>query len=175
MQEASMYLGDSYANAFVHELAWEGRTLAYARLAGRPAFVRAMAAGLMNGIAMSIADGKSRRVLSGVSEARSLFNRIGKDIGVATFFSVNLFSSDKNFSYIIGKDKEFLNRTFMALLRRRPIVCHESWNMVKVFNDLNYLEKIDGMGVMGYKITWNDQLVNEYLSEQVRMKKLKFW
>ncbi len=173
--EASMHLGDSYATGFVHEAAWdESDHLVYARIAGRPAFVRAMAAGLLRGEAMKLMPPDGPRYVYGGEEARSVYNRLDRDVGLATYFSTRLFATDGGHSFIVGRDKEFLNRTFYLLLRRRPVVYHESWNIVEVYHRHKFLKEIDGFGVKGYRITWNDREVCRHLGDLVRKGKLRF-
>lgn len=173
--EASMHFGGSYATAFVHEVAWdESNTLVYARIAGRPAFVRAMAAGALRGEAMNLRLPDGLRYLYGREEARSIYNRLDRDLGLATYFSTRLFSTDGGYSFIVGRDREFLNRTFYLLLRRRPVVYHESWNMVDVYHRQKLLKELEGFGVRGYRINWNDQEVCRRLGDLVRKGKLTF-
>lgn len=173
--EASMHFGDSFATAFVHEAAWdESNTLVYARIAGRPAFARAMAAGLLRGEAMNLRLPSASRYVYGREEARSVYNRLDRDLGLATYFSTRLFSTDGGYAFIVGRDREFLNKTFYLLLRRRPVVYHESWNMVEVYHRQRLLKELEGFGVRGYRINWNDQEVCRQLGDLVRRGKLRF-
>ncbi len=173
--EASMYLGDSYATGFIHQAAWDDyNRLIFARIAGRPAFVRAMTAGLLMNKSVLFKMSEGTKYFRGDDQARSIYNRLDKDVGVATFFSKQLFSTDGPSSFIVGKEKAFLNETFYKLLRRKAIIYHEEWNFVKVYTELGFLKEIDGFGLKGYEISWMETEVNKYIGNLVRERRLSF-
>ena len=176
LQAAAKY-NDSYATAYIHKLAWtktgHRNTIVYARIAGKPTFVKAIAGNLYRGNHIRIQFPKEAQYLYGSTEARCLYHRVDK-IGIATYFSTSLFNSNSNISYLIGQDQNQINQAFTSILRSKPICFADQWNMKELLTDLQLITEIETYNVDACEIFWDEEKINGHISHLVRNNMLTF-
>lgn len=173
MEQCIMAIDKTCANGYLHRAVYDGTSIVYARIGGKPVHVKAITAGLFNKKSMVVLD-ENRTRRWGLESSRAYFNRLDKHIGVATYFCNELFSVNSEYSYIIGPDKSFIHRVFRSLLRRRAIIYHEEWNMLNIFRYLNLIKELEGHGILGVKVIWDEDAVNTHLGSLVKQKQLTF-
>jgi len=174
LKPCSMMIDNQYASGYIHQAALDGDSLIYARYAGKPVHVKAITAGLFNRRPLITIEGKKRVYFYGSEEGSCYFNRIGKQVGVATYHSKLLFSVNEANSYIIGKDMPFVHRVFRSLLRRRAVLLHEEWDMLSIYKELGLVDELTGIGVVGICVRWDEEKVNAHISTLVSSGRLNF-
>ncbi|MFA5352698.1 MAG: hypothetical protein WC291_00555 [Thermodesulfovibrionales bacterium] len=170
-----MTLGKSRAYAHFEQIAWTDKnTIVYARFAGKPVFVKAMAGNLSQGKQIVIQrEDRERHYYRGDAHCRILFHKI-ENVGIATYYNRDLFSTNASRSFIIGKDEAFIKDAFQAIVSQKPIMMHESWDMTKILTDMDLLTPIDSHGCKAYEAVWDNDKINDNIAELVRGKVLTF-
>lgn len=169
---------DSFASGYIHQIAWanSGRNenIIFARIAGKQTLVKAMAGNLYRGnyIRMNMPD-NTTKYLYGAEKAKCTLFKIDK-IGVATYYSTDIFNPNSNISYIIGRTEEDIDKAFRAILRNKPVCCHEAWEIKTIMKDMELINKIDSYGISAYEVIWDEERINQRICELVKDGKLTF-
>jgi hypothetical protein len=167
----------SYASAYMQEAVWRKNNhideLVYARIAGKPTLVKAIAAILMRGEYVRAVHEEKTKWLYGIKHSKCLYHKIDK-IAVATYYCKDLLNPHSNTTILIGKDQQLIQNAFKSILRKKPILLHEKWDTSKIFSELDLLTKLDSYEISGYEIIWNTERINEHISNLVKDKKLIF-
>lgn len=167
----------SYASAYMQEAVWRKNNhtdeLVYARIAGKPTLVKAIAAILMRGEYVRITYKEEAKQLYGTEYSKCLYHKIDK-IAVATYYCRNLFSPHSSTTILIGKDQQMIQDAFKAIIRKKPILLHEKWDINKLLSRLNLLTELNSYGILGLEVFWNIEKINKHISNLVKRKKLFF-
>ena len=177
LQAASKYR-ESFATAYIHQLAWQKtghrNYVAFARIAGKPTFVKAMAGSLLRENHIRVQIDKERvEYLYGTARGRCLYHKIDKT-GIATYYSTNLFDHNSAISHIIGETIEDTEAAFKAILKAKPIISHDAWDMKGILEDLQLITPMETYNVIAYEVMWDEDKITEHLSGLVKEKKLRF-
>jgi hypothetical protein len=177
MLQAAAKYNNSYATGHIHQMAWTKTghrpTVIYARIAGKPTFVKALAGSLYRGNYIRVQFEKEAEYLYGSEEAKCLYHKIDK-IGIATYFSTSLFNPNTENTYIIGHSQEQIDAAFIAILKRKPICFLEAWPMKRIFTGLKLIEKIETYNIRGYEVLWNEEEIMANISGMIHEGKLSF-
>jgi hypothetical protein len=177
MLQAAAKYNNSYATGYIHQMAWTKTghqdTIVYARIAGKPTFVKALAGSLYRGNYIRVQFEKEAEYLYGSEEAKCLYHKIDK-IGIATYFSTSLFNPNKGNTYIIGHSQEQIDRAFTAILKRKPLCFLESWPMKRMLANLNLIDELQTYNIRGYEVLWDEEKIMEHISGLVKSGKLRF-
>jgi len=175
--QASSKYNESYATAYVHQLAWtkdhRSEKVVYARLAGKPTFVRAMAGTLHRGGAIRVQFKEDIKYLYGDGEARCFYHKTGK-IGIATYFSRNLFNYNSDTSYLIGQTNQQINQALCAVLKMKPVIFLEGWDIKKILSELQLLTELETYNVKACEVLWDKEKIHGEISRLVKGKGLVF-
>jgi hypothetical protein len=173
-----------YASAYIHQAAWTEypSKFVYLRFTGKPAFVRAISGSLVRGNSISVfMEDKSIDYSYGPDRPRCFFQKAetfsgGKKItiGIATLFSQDLFNPHSSISYVIGKDKQFIQKTVQDLLKKQTILYLDSWDINHILKELDLIQELKGYNMKAYEITWEIDSINTKISELVKRKQLRF-
>ncbi len=176
LQTATKY-NNSYATGYIHQMAWtkigHRDTVIYARIAGKPTFIKAIAGSLYRGNYIRVQFEKEAGYLYGFEEAKCLYHKIDK-IGIATYFSNSLFNQNTENTYIIGRNQQQIDSTFNAILKRKPICFLETWPMKQILTDLKLINDLETYNIRGYEVLWNEEKIMEHISRLVKERKLRF-
>ncbi len=103
MLQISSQFRDSYATAYLHQADWEGlghrQYLIYARIAGKPTFVKAIACNILKGNNIRIQKGNDILYMAGSSDGRCFYHKHDK-IGIITFHSSKVFNHNADSTII---------------------------------------------------------------------------
>lgn len=177
MLYGSIYTGNSYANAFFHKLAWRNgnkKELVFARFAGKPTFVKAVASGLSRGNPLKLFNAKKEiEHLYGTEKCKIHYFKHDK-IGIVLYYDKRLFSSSDQKSILIADDKETLSNAFRNILKSKPIVFFVKWDATKILNDLSLITPLETYNTQGFEVLWDIDKINEKISSLVKSKNLSF-
>lgn len=167
----------SYASAYMQEAVWKKnnsfKELVYARIAGKPAFVKAIAAILMRGEHITTIHEERTKWLFGIKNSKCLYHRIDK-IAIATYYCKELFNHYTPSTILVGRNQIDIQNALKAIAKKKPILLHEEWDIKEILSEKNLLIPLGSYKIQGYEILWNTEEINEHISNLVKQKKLTF-
>jgi len=178
LYQAAIKYKDQYAHGYIDEIAYTEQgsrnELAYARISGKPAFVKAIASGLAMGLSMKMFSEDMDPIhITGSDECKIRLFKIDR-IAIASYHVSRLFNHNSNRTLLLGKDHFFIKEAFNAILKKKPIINHEKWNMMGILKDLSLITTLKGINVTALEVFWNEELINEELSKRIKTKTMSF-
>lgn len=160
----------------VINMVWDGQDIVLLQFGGRPSLVQPVFEALASGSKVTIAlPGVKNSSFKTRTPIGHHYSRCG-DVGEYTFYSKEICTLWGQSAYIIGENDEEIQSIFNIMIKRKPVLFHEKWNMLPMFKGLGFVSSLESFGaVNGIKVIWDAIKVNQHLSEQVAAGKLKFW
>lgn len=169
----------SVASGYIHQAAWRTEShrkeLVFARIAGRPTMVKSIAATLMRGQDIVTYQEKQSTYYYPAERGRCLYQKIVKDskhIGIATYYSVELFNKNSAATQIVGYDDTFLRDTFDRLVRHKPIFNLPQWDLIKLFQSEQLCTNLETYNCKGMEVMWTPDQINQRIAELVKTGQL---
>jgi hypothetical protein len=176
LQGASHYK-ESFATAYIEQIAYQKtgyqNTLVYARFAGKPTFVKAMAGNVIRGNQLRVQFKDDIKYLHGSLDSRCLYHKQEK-IAIATYYFKKLFSHNSDITFIIGHSMDEIDEAIHRILKIKPIVFHPTWDIKGILTELQLITQMESYNVIAYEIIWDAEKIHEYLSKLVKEKTLTF-
>jgi hypothetical protein len=174
MIEIGMTNFGSFASGYIHQMASQDRAIAFARIGGKPAYVKAIGAGLMSGRMVKLTMPGGVSFYHPLGEGKCVYNRVGH-AGVITFYDSRLFSFNTDESYIVGKNQALVEDTFCKILQRKPILSSEGWDMLGIIDGLGLVTELETYGeIKCIHVKWDSAKIHEHIGKLVKRKKLRF-